>query len=128
MEPRRKRFKQLRLVGIHVRDDLDRGNERLDPFRDLQVQAIQHDPARFEHLRLRPGMDFEHAELAFDDLRARFGFRGFDRNIHQAEDFVARRDFHVQRSHALRGKVALGDGPYKGRVLRLHAVKIGIHT
>ena len=54
------------------------------------------------------------------------GFGGLDGDIHQPEDLVAGRDFDVERGHALGGQVALGDGADKRRILRLHAVEIGV--
>ena len=52
-------------------------------------------------------MHFEHAKLAFDDLRARAGFGGLDGDIHHPEDFIAGRHFNVQGRHALGRQVAL---------------------
>ena len=71
-------------------------------------------------------VDFEHAELAFDDLRTRTGFGGLDGNVHHPEHFVAWRHLDVQGGHALGRQVTLGDRADEGGELGLHAVQVAI--
>ncbi len=71
-------------------------------------------------------VDFECAENPLDELHAGPGARRLDRDVNHPEDFHARSHFDIQRSHAFRCQVTLGDGSNEGRELGLHAVQVGV--
>ncbi len=97
-------------------------------FSIFETQAVKDDASRFDHRSLVVRMDLEHAELAFNDLRAGSGLGGFDGDIHRAEDLIAGRHLDVQGSHTLGREVTLCHGSNESRVLRLHAVQVTITT
>jgi len=114
---------QLNLVVVEMADDLAREDLRLVPVVLVDPELAEDRGPRRSGLRLLLGVNLEQAVVALDDLHPRAHPSRLEGDIGEPVDLDAGRDLDIKTRVAGKREEPLGDGPDKGRVLRLQIVE-----